>query len=181
MMGATATSRDDAPRTTSFGSLLFWSGIDLCEEVLLPEQLHPPIRFQPKHRGHVALLYAILSDAIRCFLEGKGAQTPDCGRAAREAEAWLFIDDKEWPFSFVNICEFLGLDPTYVRRGLKGWQSSSTATSASTICTPLQNLFDNGCDPSELLPPTPRFGKQEHAVLPHWVKQRQVVRSLTRR
>lgn len=120
MMRATETSRDDEPRATSFGSLLLWSGTDLCEEVILPEQLHPPIRIQHKHRGQVALLYAILSDAIRCFLEGKSGQTPARGRAAREAEEWLFIDDEEWPFSFVNICEFLGLDPTYVRRGLRG-------------------------------------------------------------
>ena len=95
---------------------------DLTEERLLPEQVFLPMRFQDKHRGEVALLYAILDDAIRCLQKGRWEKGWDHVRAAQEAEAWLFADDYEWPFSFVNICEHLRLDPTYLRRGLKCWR-----------------------------------------------------------
>ena len=44
-------------------------------------------------------------------------------RMAQEAEAWLFVDDYERPFSFVNICDHLGLDPAYLRRGLEDRRS----------------------------------------------------------
>ena len=112
-------SRDENPRATSFGGLLIWSGVELRDDVILPEQFVFPTRIQHKHRGKVALLYAILSDAITCFLEERREEPQNRSRAAREAEAWLFVDDYSWPFSFVNICELLDLDPTYLRRGLE--------------------------------------------------------------
>ena len=27
-----------------------------------------------------------------------------------------------WPFAFENICEFLSINPEYLRRGLQGWR-----------------------------------------------------------
>ena len=95
---------------------------DLTEEILLPEQVFLPARFQDKHRGEVALLYAILDDAIECLQKGRREKGWNYVREAQEAEAWLFAEDYEWPFSFVNICEHLGLDPTYLRRGLECWR-----------------------------------------------------------
>ena len=103
-------------------TILYDFNEDLTEEILLPEQAFLPMRFQDKHRGEVALLYAILDDAIRCLQNGRWEKGWDHVRAAQEAEAWLFADDYEWPFSFVNICEHLRLDPTYLRRGLKCWR-----------------------------------------------------------
>lgn len=32
------------------------------------------------------------------------------------------MDDFHWPFSFVNICAVLGLDPAYIRFKLKRWR-----------------------------------------------------------
>ena len=31
-------------------------------------------------------------------------------------------DDREWPYSFVNICEILNLNPGYLRGGLQQWK-----------------------------------------------------------
>jgi hypothetical protein len=36
----------------------------------------------------------------------------------REAEVWLFDDDRRWPFSFVNICDAFDLSPPAVRVAL---------------------------------------------------------------
>ncbi len=65
------------------------------------------------------LLAAVLADAINCFQRtalspgGKSNQ-----REAREAETWFMSDDRMWPFSFVNVCDVLGLDSSNLRQGL---------------------------------------------------------------
>ena len=38
-----------------------------------------------------------------------------------------FSDDSHWPFSFVNICVVLGLEPGYLRQGLKQWHQHRSA------------------------------------------------------
>ena len=58
--------------------------------------------------GTKALMLAVLEDGIRCFL----------GRAkfiADEANDWISSNRRRSPFSFVVICETLGLDPDAVR------------------------------------------------------------------
>jgi hypothetical protein len=34
-------------------------------------------------------------------------------------DAWLSSDDIGWPFSFVNICHALGIDPGWLRRRIR--------------------------------------------------------------
>jgi hypothetical protein len=49
------------------------------------------------------------------------------GRAIfAEAVEWIEGSDREWPFSYENICEALGLGATYVRRGLSRWRQQTT-------------------------------------------------------
>jgi hypothetical protein len=68
-----------------------------------------------------ALLLAILSEAIetfRTFAFSKSAR----GRSLfRQAEAWLWDKEPDYFFSCKNICEVIGLDQCYLRRGLLLW------------------------------------------------------------
>ena len=61
-------------------------------------------------------------DALGCFQKGVVYQGRRVQRLAREAEEWLFSDDARGPFSFVSICAVLGLEPPYLRRGLRRWR-----------------------------------------------------------
>ncbi len=72
-------------------------------------------------RPEAELMRAVLADALGCFQKGVVHQGRRVQRLAREAEEWLFNDDSRWPFSFVSICAVLGLEPEYIRRGLKRW------------------------------------------------------------
>ena len=65
---------------------------------------------------------AVLEDAVSCFSRQFVTQDRRARRLAQEAEAWLFADDEHWPYSFVNICAVLGVDPQYLRRGLRRWR-----------------------------------------------------------
>ena len=66
-------------------------------------------------------MFAVLADAIGCFLKYRFSTSNRSRRCFREAEAWLMFEPKEGPFSFESICETLGLDPGYLRRGLRLW------------------------------------------------------------
>jgi len=65
-----------------------------------------------------ALMYAVLEDAFLC-LQKNGELTPLVQRRAREAEKWFLSDETRWVFSFLPICDVLGLDPEYMRKKLK--------------------------------------------------------------
>lgn len=89
---------------------------------VLPEQFYSKPGDQAVSQGVQALMHAVLDDALwtwkkQFITKGRRAQ-----RLAREAEEWFFNEDESWPFSFVNICEALGLDPSYIRRGIHQWR-----------------------------------------------------------
>src|SRR2546430_15565251 len=44
---------------------------------------------------------------------------PRARRLFAEVEAWFASDDAAGPFAFVTICQSLGFDPAYIRRGLR--------------------------------------------------------------
>lgn len=68
------------------------------------------------------LMLAVLEDAVMCFQDNVTAVAPRKQMLFREAEEWIFNDDKSYLFSFDNICEGIGLNPDYLRRGLKRWK-----------------------------------------------------------
>lgn len=111
----------------SLSALRKW-GRSLSPATILPAQWYDsPLRAH-RTRGEVALMAAVLDAAISDFhlqfvKRGQRAQ-----RLAREAEEWMFSDEAEWPFSFVNICAVLGLDPAYLRRGLTHKKHQRLAT-----------------------------------------------------
>lgn len=91
----------------------------LAPTVTLPKRGHPSSLAQTGINGDIALRRAILYDAVCCFQQQFVATSHQPHRLAKEAEQWLFSDDTQWPFSCVNICTVLGLDPAYLRRQLK--------------------------------------------------------------
>ena len=91
------------------------------DDILLPRQFFQPADRAHKMRGEVALLYAMLDDAVLCLQKGQLSRRHRAQRLAADAELWFFTDDYLSPFSFVNVCSLLGLDPAYLRSGLRQW------------------------------------------------------------
>ena len=65
--------------------------------------------------GPRALMRAILEDAVRCIEAGGWHSHVRARRLAAEAETWVRCEHRNWPFSFVNICEVLGFDVDAMR------------------------------------------------------------------
>ena len=78
--------------------------------------------------GERALMRAVLADAIHCYQRYFMTKNWRVSRPANEAASWFADDDERWPFSFVNICRALRLEPDYLRRGLKKWQQQAAMT-----------------------------------------------------
>jgi len=66
-----------------------------------------------------ALLMAILEDAVHCYRKYRAAHDRAGRERFREAEQWIMEEGDDWLFSFANVCELLGLDPQYIRRGVR--------------------------------------------------------------
>jgi hypothetical protein len=65
------------------------------------------------------LMLAILADAIECILKYCEQPIPMRIKLFQEAREWLFDHEEKEPFSFLNVCETLDLDPSYLRRGIQ--------------------------------------------------------------
>jgi len=94
---------------------------------LLPSQIR---RTAPcpsrEHRLAVAVLALAVGDlrgrgpVNANGLKGPAAVAAWRAKMAEEAARWIAADEPHVPFSFVNLCDVLGLDPDGVRRALAG-------------------------------------------------------------
>jgi hypothetical protein len=64
-------------------------------------------------RGERLLMLATLEDGIRTILDARNRHVPR--KRLREDLDWLTSDDPRPPFSFLSLCDFLGIDPHYLR------------------------------------------------------------------
>ena len=94
-------------------------------QILLPEQVDGSTSMVSKYGGIFALMYAVLEDAVECFWKQFVSTRQRDLRLAKEAEEWFLSEGDASPFSFINICSVLRLDPGYIRAGLKRRHQSS--------------------------------------------------------
>ena len=66
---------------------------------------------QPAER----LMLAILTDAINLVLQKPPPTAVRRVLLRRKAARWIRINDTKWLFSFVNICDTLGIDAAHLR------------------------------------------------------------------
>jgi hypothetical protein len=72
--------------------------------------------------GEFELVRAMLDDALHTYRKYALANGRRAQRLFREVDDWISVDDWDWPFSFVNVCAVLDLDPGYIRTGLRLWR-----------------------------------------------------------
>ncbi len=96
-------------------------------DIVLPEQFVQGYRQDSYISGEKALMLAVLEDGIRCFQEHLRNPRSNPRLLSQEAEAWIRAIDYEWPFSFNNVCETLGIDPEALRAALLEWKAHRLA------------------------------------------------------
>jgi hypothetical protein len=91
-------------------------------DTLLPIQYFEAMRRKHLLEGEKRLILSVLEDAVECFMKCIDATTNKGQRLFRDAEDWINLEDKQWVFSFDNVCEMLDIEPEYLRRGLQSWK-----------------------------------------------------------
>jgi len=77
---------------------------------LLPAQTWVGVRWDADTSGPLALMVAMLADAVQCIEQGRRRRGFRAQRLAGDAEAWVRSNRRDWLFSFLNVCEMLGFD-----------------------------------------------------------------------
>jgi hypothetical protein len=91
-------------------------------DVLISSQYFDTIRSKTGMEPEKRLMLAVLEDAVRCFQDNVLERSDARKQLFAEAQAWFLSEGDDWAFSFENICDALGLNPRYVRRGLLRWK-----------------------------------------------------------
>jgi hypothetical protein len=91
-------------------------------DVLLPAQFFAAFRREGGLERERLLMLAVLEDAIDCFQKYAHSRDPRGRQMYDEAREWVTSADRNWLFSFENICDTLEINADYVRRGLREWK-----------------------------------------------------------
>jgi len=79
-----------------------------------------------------ALALAVLEQAVADVKDQRFARTRRGQRLYWEAHQWITTSDREWPYSFANLCAVLGLDVDSVRRCVLDSTASSGPPAAES-------------------------------------------------
>ena len=96
-------------------------------DTLLPIQYFEAMRKKHLLEGEKRLILSVLEDAVECFMKCIDASSSKGQRLFRDADEWIALEDKQWVFSFDNVCDMLDINPEYLRRGLKEWKERKLA------------------------------------------------------
>ena len=86
-------------------------------DVILPRHLLGRTIATPEKR----LLLAVLEEAVGTYHRYVFTTEPRDRAIFVDVQAWFASEDTAWLYSFVGICDALGLEATYVRSGLRPW------------------------------------------------------------
>jgi hypothetical protein len=100
-----------------------WSGVS--DEALVPDAALPTQFADIWYRSRAisperALALAVLQEAVVDLEKYRFAKRRRQQRLFWEAYQWVASNDRHWPFSYVNLCELIGMEPESARRQLLG-------------------------------------------------------------
>jgi hypothetical protein len=131
MTNESAARTIDEPRGTGFS---------LEPETVLPSQFFERVHIDASLQPEKRLMLAVLEDAVGTFQKYADAPGRRAHRLFTEAEEWFDSEETAWPYSFVNICQSLGLEPVYVRSGLRRWRAGQRGGGAQILRFPFRRV-----------------------------------------
>ncbi len=87
-------------------------------DILVPLEFLERVKRTTYQNPERALMVAVLRDAITCLEKYAAFKSSGNKRLFDEAIAWILSEDCEELFSFNNVCEAVGVNSGYLRRGL---------------------------------------------------------------
>jgi hypothetical protein len=106
----------------------------LAGHSVLPAQFHSRRDPVPVREAEVALMIAVLEDAIKTYLKNIDAHSERGRMEFAEVQFWFDAHNEPGLFAFENLCDVLGIDAGWLRRLLHRLagqiQESRSATKA---------------------------------------------------
>ena len=65
------------------------------------------------------LMLVMLEDALKCLSKYAETRNRRSRRVFEQTEQWVFASNNEGVFSFENVWDALGLNPAYIRKGVR--------------------------------------------------------------
>ncbi|MDO8569582.1 MAG: hypothetical protein Q7R89_02280 [bacterium] len=96
-------------------------------DTLVPTQYFETFRGKAHLEPEESFMLAILEYAVASFQKDIFARDSKGKAKFHETEDWILEENSDWIFSFENICEVLGFNPSYVRQGLMRWKEMKLA------------------------------------------------------
>lgn len=119
------------------------NGFGLEPETVLPSQFFERVQIDATLQPEKRLMLAVLEDAVGTYQKLVHVTGRRARRLFVEAEEWFESRERDWPFAFENICEGLGLEAGYIRRGLQRWRDGQMAhpeSSAKVVRFPFRRV-----------------------------------------
>ncbi|HYD49766.1 MAG TPA: hypothetical protein VEB21_15525 [Terriglobales bacterium] len=110
----------------------------LQPDTLLPLQYFAALRRKATQEPERRLVIAVLEDAVDCYQKYFGASDRRGQQLFVDAEDWFLDTDRSWPFAFENICDFIGVNSEYLRRGLQAWKERMLVERSQGKVVPLK-------------------------------------------
>jgi hypothetical protein len=98
-------------------------------DALLNDQYLENFRSKTPLEGERALLLAVLEDGLGCFQDNVLPRNRKKQMLLEEAREWFLTTIRIGFSRSVSICATLGLEPGYIRQGLRRWQERGRAPS----------------------------------------------------
>ena len=99
------------------------SGSILEPDVLIPSDFRR-CKEPGLEEGERRLMTAILSDGIEAYISQQAGTRSRLLAGKVDARSWVEVENEDYIFSFDNVCEGLGLNPKYLRAGLRRYVDS---------------------------------------------------------
>jgi hypothetical protein len=91
-----------------------------------------------------ALMFAVLAEAVETYQKAAFSRLPGQQALFREAEEWFWNNETGYLFSFTSICELLGFDAVFLRRGLMRWTADRQHAKLPRKKLQLHSVRSNG-------------------------------------
>lgn len=101
------------------------SDVDTTETLLPAQFFTPGCASSQVWTGERRLMLSVLEEAVRLFFQHRFARSNRGKKLFSETERWFWSTDRHWLYAFESICDYLGLNPDYLRAGLQRRQPPS--------------------------------------------------------
>jgi len=87
--------------------------------ILLPEQYYDLNGRSANNDGEYRLAFAVLADAVSCYLKYRGRSGRKTRMLFEEVRYWMNSPSRQGIYSYLNLCDILGIDGKQLLRALE--------------------------------------------------------------